>query len=203
MRRGASQIARANIPRSRREHPGPLVLVEVDEDLGVALRAERVAPGLEPAPEGGEVVDLAVEDGPDRAVLVRERLMPAGQVDDRQPAEPERGVVVAVGPGVVRARGGRSGPSSPPGRSSASAAPGSVQAAPQMPHMLQHPRTFDPEGIILSSLASESHGSVIVIDCLPVHNIAPVPGPRPVSAEPSPEYFRPDREFPIVGFYNL
>ena len=29
-------------PAQEREHPRPLVLVEVDEDLGVALRAERV-----------------------------------------------------------------------------------------------------------------------------------------------------------------
>ncbi len=49
----------------------------------------------------GIVVDLAVEDRPDGAVLVRERLMAAGQVDDRQPAEPQRGTIVAVGPRVV------------------------------------------------------------------------------------------------------
>ena len=64
-------------------------------------RPERVAPGFEAAAEGGEVVDLAVEDGPDRAVLVGERLVAAGEVDDREPAEAERGVVVAVGPRVV------------------------------------------------------------------------------------------------------
>src|SRR5207248_9028448 len=50
----------------------------------------------------GEVVDLAVEDGPDGAVLVGEGLVSADKVDDRQPPEPERGVVVAIDPRVVR-----------------------------------------------------------------------------------------------------
>ncbi len=58
--------------------------------------------GFQPPPQRGEVVDLAVEDRPDRAVLVGERLMAAGQVDDRQPAKPQRGVVVAVVARVVR-----------------------------------------------------------------------------------------------------
>ena len=59
--------------------------------------------GLQPPPQRGEVVDLAVEDRPDGAVLVGERLMAAGQVDDRQPAEPQRGMVVAIVARVVRA----------------------------------------------------------------------------------------------------
>ena len=32
-----------------------------------------------------EVVDLAVEDDADRAVLVEQRLLPGGEVDDREP----------------------------------------------------------------------------------------------------------------------
>ncbi len=125
-------------PAQQAEHPRPLVLVEVDEDLGVALRAERMPLGLQPTAQRGEVVDLAVEDRPDGAVLVRERLMPAGQVDDRQPAEAQRGVVVAIGPGVVR-----------PAvdepvrhrleRASGIAPAGSDHTAPQMPHMPPSP----------------------------------------------------------------
>ena len=99
MRRGASQGEHA---AQQREHPGALVLVEVDEDLGVTLGAERVPPGLEPVPQRGEVVDLAVEDRPDRAVLVGERLMASLQVNDRQPAKPQRCVVVPIGSRVVR-----------------------------------------------------------------------------------------------------
>ena len=87
----------------------------MDQDLGVALRAERVPPGLEPVPQRGEVVDLAVEDRPDRAVLVRERLMAPGQVDDRQPAETRARRGRRGRCPRRRARGGRGGPSSPPG----------------------------------------------------------------------------------------
>ena len=89
-------------PPQEREHPGPLVLVEMNQDFGIALRAEGVTSGLEPAPQRGEVVDLAIEDGPDGAVLIGERLMPSRQIDDRQPAKPERGMIVAIDAGIVR-----------------------------------------------------------------------------------------------------
>ena len=81
-----------------REQPGTFVLVEVDQDLGVAGRPEVMPAGFEAAAEGGEVVNFAVEDGPDRPVLVRERLVAAGEVDDRQATEPQRGVRVKVHP---------------------------------------------------------------------------------------------------------
>ncbi len=55
-------------------------------------RAVAVAARLQPRPQRGVVVDLAVEDDPDRAVLVRHRLVAARHVDDGQPAvgEPHR-----------------------------------------------------------------------------------------------------------------
>ena len=46
------------------------------------------ADALELAPELGVVVDLAVEDEPERAVLVRHRLVcPIGKIDDLEPAK--------------------------------------------------------------------------------------------------------------------
>ena len=45
---------------------------------------------FEIAAQLGEVVDLAVEDDPDRAVLVVNRLMAGRQIDDAQPPHPER-----------------------------------------------------------------------------------------------------------------
>ena len=83
------------------EHARALVLVEVDEHLGVAVGAEGMSARLEAVAEGGEVVDLAVEDGPDGAVLIGQRLVAAGKVDDGEPTEPERGVCVAVGALIV------------------------------------------------------------------------------------------------------
>ena len=64
-----------------------MLLVEVDEDLGVAVGCG--SGGRADSSVGAErlvVVDLAVEDDLDRAVLVADRLVAAGQVDDRQPA---------------------------------------------------------------------------------------------------------------------
>ena len=62
---------------------------------------------LELAPQLPVVVDLAVVDELERAVLARERLVAGlGQVDDREAAEPERDPFLgerarAVGPAVV------------------------------------------------------------------------------------------------------
>src|SRR5262249_14933972 len=46
---------------------------------------------------------LAVEDGPDRAILVGQGLVAAGQVDDREPPKTQRGVCVAAGPRIIGA----------------------------------------------------------------------------------------------------
>ncbi len=70
-----------------------LLLVEVDDRLGVGARAVRVALGLELGAQRLVVVDLAVVGDPDGAVLVGHRLVAGGrQVDDRQPpvAESDR-----------------------------------------------------------------------------------------------------------------
>jgi hypothetical protein len=65
------------------------LLVGVDDDLGVGLRGEGVAQLLELGAQLAVVVDLAVEDEPDRLVLVGDRLVAAGPVDDGEPAVPE------------------------------------------------------------------------------------------------------------------
>ena len=53
-----------------REHPLAVVLVQVDQHLGVAAGPELVAPGHQLAAQRLVVVDLAVEDDLDAAVLV-------------------------------------------------------------------------------------------------------------------------------------
>ena len=62
----------------------------------------------------GVVVDLAVEDQPERVVLVGHRLVAGGEVDDAETAEPEadgvvRGDVEAVGVGAAVGDGGGHG----------------------------------------------------------------------------------------------
>ena len=84
------------MPRSRSQRRVAPFLVPVHEHLGVATRAERVAGALELVHELAVVVDLAVLDDDDRAVLVRDRLVAAGQVDDREPARGDADALVRV-----------------------------------------------------------------------------------------------------------
>src|SRR5205823_8199219 len=109
----------AVVPDRDREHAAEparevvaVLLVQVDEDLGVAARAEAVAGGLELPPELLVVVDLAVLDDVDGAVLVRDRLVARLEVDDREPAGGERDAAVeerpvAVGPAMPQRRAHR------------------------------------------------------------------------------------------------
>ncbi len=63
-----------------------MLLVEVDQDLGVAIGGEAVAPTLELALQLSVVVDLAVLDHDAGAVLVGNRLVAVVEVDDRESA---------------------------------------------------------------------------------------------------------------------
>ncbi len=84
-----------------------VLLVEVHQHLGVRLRTEAVPPQLELCAHLAVVVDLAVEDRRDRAVLVELRLVAGLQVDDRQARVAEPGLAVdgrgdRVGPPVAK-----------------------------------------------------------------------------------------------------
>ena len=82
----------------------PPLLEGVDDHLRVrVVGPERVpAERLQLGPDLRVVVDLAVEDEVDRAVLVRHRLhRRVGEVDDREPAEAEADAAVVVDPGVA------------------------------------------------------------------------------------------------------
>ena len=88
---GEEEPAPAAVPDGEGEHAAQLVddvlaalLVEVEDDLGVARRLEAVAAPLEVAAQLAMVVDLAVENDPRRAVLVPHRLVAAREIDDRQ-----------------------------------------------------------------------------------------------------------------------
>ena len=88
---------------SRQLHRREL-LRQVGDHLGVAARPE--ACGLRRKSSAGlEVVDLAVEHGRDRLVLVRDRRVASDKIDDRQTVLGDYPVV----PGMPRAsgRGGR------------------------------------------------------------------------------------------------
>ena len=91
------QLFGAGVPQGDREHPAQSgdavrshLLVEVDDRLGIALRVEAVPAGDQIATQVVVIVDLAVEHDLNRTVLVADRLLPPGDVDDRQPAHAQR-----------------------------------------------------------------------------------------------------------------
>ena len=151
---GQQQLPSPGVPEGQGEHAvevleklGPFVLVEVDEHFGVALGAEVVPGAFQPAAQVAEVVDFAVEDDPDRAVFVGERLLAAGHVDDRQPAMAQ-GDAGNIADAVRSAkscdtrprrpgRGGAARRSSAGASLAPTALAGSFQTAPAMPHILR------------------------------------------------------------------
>src|SRR5205823_8337488 len=113
---GEHETLDAAIPDREREHSvqpghrvGPVLLVEVDDRLAVARRAEPMATRLEGRTELAIVVDLAVAHDPHGACLVLERLRAALHVDDGEPAMPERDLPVGPPPLTVRAAVGERG----------------------------------------------------------------------------------------------
>ena len=54
--------------------------------------SEAVPPGLQLGPDRAEVVDLTVQDHGLGSILIEDRLVPRGEIDDAQPAVPERGL---------------------------------------------------------------------------------------------------------------
>src|SRR5262249_38046751 len=102
------QGSRPLVPDRQTEHAAeprdgirsPL-LIGVDDRFRVGGRVEAMSGRLELAPQLAEVVDLAVEDDPDRPILVVNRLMPGRQVDDAQTPHAERRLAVDEYAGVV------------------------------------------------------------------------------------------------------
>ena len=107
---GDQQRPRPRVPDREGEHPlervhevGPVLLVEVDQDLGVGPGRQGVAALAQQLLQARVVVDLAVQRRPDRPVLVRERLVPVLDVDHAEAAgaEADAGGGVAVDAFVV------------------------------------------------------------------------------------------------------
>ncbi len=104
------QAAGALIPEGEGEHALQRVhhrlavlLVEVHQHLGVAAGRKAVAAAPQVFAQLRVVVDLAVEGGPDRAVLVAQRLVTAVDVHDRKAPRADRhaGGLICVNPLVV------------------------------------------------------------------------------------------------------
>src|SRR5439155_22382074 len=79
------------VPQGDAEHPvqpryelQAEILVQVENRLTVTRALEPMPPGEKLGPERSVVVNLAVEHHPEAAVLVRHRLVAAGNVDDAE-----------------------------------------------------------------------------------------------------------------------
>src|SRR5262249_2234622 len=88
---GEKQALRPLVPEGKGEHPIERtntglasIFIEMDDRLGVALRRKSVSSRLELGSKLAVVVDLAIENYPDRVVLIRERLGTRYQVDDTE-----------------------------------------------------------------------------------------------------------------------
>ena len=84
------------IPQRKREHAAEACHAGfapgfpcMDDDFGVGMGAEGMAQRLQFGHQFLEVVDFAVEHHDDRAVLVEQRLLAGGQVDDGQAPVPQ------------------------------------------------------------------------------------------------------------------
>src|SRR5690606_5442302 len=106
---GEEQGSVPAVPDGKREHPLevldailPVLEVERQDDLDVRTGLERVAASLVTLPQLGTVVDLAVADELKLPVGAADRLMPAFEVDDAEPALSERNAVLENVSLVVR-----------------------------------------------------------------------------------------------------
>jgi hypothetical protein len=80
-----------------------LLFVQVQDRLGIRSCSIAVTALLEPRPQFGVVVNLAVEHDPDGAVLIRHRLVAGGDVDDRQTSMRQTDGAIDEQPLAVRA----------------------------------------------------------------------------------------------------
>ena len=87
-----------------------MVLGEVRDHLGVAAAREPVPVLEKPLAKRSEVVDLAVEHGADRAVLVGDRRIAVCEVDDREPVLGDHAAAIAEAAFGVRDLGGAGRP---------------------------------------------------------------------------------------------
>ena len=90
---GQQESPLAAIPDRKSEHPaqvleepGALLLIEVHDHFRVGPRPKAVPPALELGAQFDEVVDLAVQDNPYRAVFIGNGLPARIEIDDRQTA---------------------------------------------------------------------------------------------------------------------
>ena len=61
-----------------------MLFIEMNENFGIGMRIEAVPARFQLMPQLHVIEDLAIENDPDVAILVMDRLLAAGEVDDAQ-----------------------------------------------------------------------------------------------------------------------
>src|ERR1700737_3440725 len=79
-----------------------MLLVQMQNGFAIRFGFESMPESAELLAQLAVVINLAVRHKPQRTVRVREGLMAASEVDDRQPAHADRTWAVAINPIVVR-----------------------------------------------------------------------------------------------------
>src|SRR5207253_6399419 len=160
---------RENAPQ-RLHEIGALLFVQVHEDLGVGGALEDVPPAGQGGAQVGVIIDLAVVDDLDAAVLVGHRLRPAGgEVDECETPVDQLAILVRVAAGAVRAAMAQQlvGPSRPRG---VGGQRGGVEPSCQAAHYAP-PATRAGPRPAAAACASTSHR---ILDAIQVPLIVPV-----------------------------
>ena len=83
----------ALIKKRNRKHPAQLLntvgahlFIEMDDHLRISVGIKRVPPCFEFLAQFGKIVDFTVENHPNAAVFIMDRLPPAREIDDAEPA---------------------------------------------------------------------------------------------------------------------
>src|SRR5437867_4070630 len=102
---GEEKFALAAVPDRESKHPAQffhaafaLLLVEVNDSLGVAVSLKDMTLADQFLAQLAEVVDLSVEDDPDRPIFVGDRLVASYEIDDRQSTHAKRSTAVNMKP---------------------------------------------------------------------------------------------------------
>ncbi len=84
-------------------HLEAALLIEMNEDFGVAARRESMPGALQPGAEFMMIINLAIEDYVDRAVLIANGLSATTDINDTEPPHSHRNARLDKIAGTIRA----------------------------------------------------------------------------------------------------
>src|ERR1035438_1727934 len=73
----------------------------MNDDFGIGVSGEDMTASLQLGTQLGKIINLAVEDNPNRLVFIEDRLVPTLQVDDAEPTHAQTNASLYKDPLVV------------------------------------------------------------------------------------------------------